>query len=100
MFEATVKLAKRCLRTTLRNASLRYKELETILIEKGCILKSHPFTFLCDDISESPLTPSCLIKGRRFLDKLRITPDNANSDRFRLPNNGEVRGPALPAWQD
>ena len=84
MFEVMVKLTKRFLKKTLRNASLRYEELETVLIETECILNSRPLTFLYDNISEPPLTPSCLITGRRLLDKVKITPENANSDKFTL----------------
>ena len=72
-FEVTVKLTKRCLKKTLRNASLRYEELETVLIETEGILNSGPLTFL-----------SCLITGRRLLDKVKITLGNANSDKFTL----------------
>ena len=63
---------------------MRYEELETVLIETECILNSRPLTFLYDDIAEPPLTPSCLITGHRLLDKLEITPDNANSDKITL----------------
>ena len=84
MFEIMVKLTKRCLKKRLRNASLRYEELETVLIETECILNSRPLTFLYDNIAEPPLTPSCLITGHRLLDKLEITPDNANLDKITL----------------
>ena len=47
-----VKLTKRCLRKTLRNASLRYEELETILTETESILNSRPLTFLYYDVSK------------------------------------------------
>ena len=84
MFEIMVKLTKRCLRKTLRNASLRYEELETILTETESILNSRPLTFLYDDVSEPPLTPSCLVTGRRLLDKARISSDNVISDKVTL----------------
>ena len=82
--EIMVKLTKRCLKKTLRNASLRYEELETTSIETECILNSIPFTFLYGNIAEPSLTPSRLTTGRRLLDKLKITPDSANSDKITL----------------
>lgn len=63
MFEVMVKLTKWCLKKMLRNASLRYEELETGLIETEFILNSRLLTFLYNDNSEPPLTPSCLITG-------------------------------------
>ena len=89
LFEIMVKSVKRCLRKTLKNALLRYEELETVLLETEAILNSRPLTFVYEDISEPPLTPSCLVTGRRLLDKKEITPENAVSDKVML--NKRVR---------
>ena len=89
MFEIMVKLTKRCLRKTLKNASLRYEELETVLTETESILNSRPLTFLYDDVSEPPLTPSCLVTGRRLLDKTTISQDNVNSDKSTLTKRSQ-----------
>ena len=84
LFEIMVKLTKLCLRKTLKNAYLRCEELETVLIETEAILNSRPLTFLYEDVSEPPLTPSCLVMGRRLLDKHEITSDNTVTDKIML----------------
>eukprot|EP00795_Rhopilema_esculentum_P000836 gene836-10578_t len=61
-WEICVKLTKKCLRKTLGNAKLSYEELETALIETEGIIYSRPLTG--EEISEPPLTPSCLVIGR------------------------------------
>ena len=72
-FESMVKLTKRCLRKTLGNAHLTYEELETVLLETEGVLNSRPLTFLYNDITEPPITPSCLVSGRRLLDRPSFT---------------------------
>ena len=47
LFESMVKVTKRYLKKTLKNASLHYDELETVLVENEGILKSCPLTFIC-----------------------------------------------------
>ena len=79
-----VNLTKPCFRQTLKNAYLRYKEVETALIETEAILKSHPLTFLYEDVSQPLLTLSSLDMGRRLLDKHEITPENTVSDKIML----------------
>ena len=66
LFESMVKLTKICLQKTLKNASLRYEELETVLLKTEGILNSCPLTFVYEDITEPPITPSCLESGRRL----------------------------------
>ena len=73
VFEVLVKLTKKCLRKTLGNAHLTYEELETVLVETEGILNSRPLTFVYDEITEPPLTPSCLVIGRRLLDQTAIS---------------------------
>ncbi|XP_065060233.1 uncharacterized protein LOC135687567 [Rhopilema esculentum] len=68
-WEICVKLTKKCLRKTLGNAKLSYEELETALIETEGIINSRPLTYVGEEISEPPLTPSCLVIGRRILDQ-------------------------------
>ena len=75
-----VKLTKRCLRKTLGNALLSYEELETVLIETEGVLNSRPLTFVGSDIEEPPLTPSCLIMGRRLLEAPDVSSEVKNSD--------------------
>ena len=83
-FEILVKLTKRCLRKTLGNALLAFEELETVLIETEGVLNSRPLTFVSSDIGEAPLTPSCLVIGRRLLDKPSISQDVELSDTKHL----------------
>jgi hypothetical protein len=49
------------------NAKLSYKELETTLIEIEGVLNSRPLTYVYDEITEQPITPSCLVIGRRLM---------------------------------
>ena len=68
-FEICVKLVKRCLKKVLGNAKLSYEELESVLIETEGVLNSRPLTYVYEELSEDPLTPSHLVTGRRLLDK-------------------------------
>ena len=83
-FEILVKLTKRCLRKTLGNALLTFEELETVLIETEGVLNSRPLTFVGSDIGVPPLTPSCLVIGRRLLDTPSISQDVVISDTKHL----------------
>ena len=66
-FEICVKLVKRSLKKVIRNAKLSYEELETTLIEIEGVLNSRPLTYVYDEITEQPITPSCLVIGRRLM---------------------------------
>ena len=68
-FEICVKLVKRCLKKVLGKARVSYEELETVLIETEGVLNSRPLTYVYDELSEVPLTPSHLVVGRRLLDQ-------------------------------
>ena len=83
-FESMVKLTKRCLRKTLGNAHLTYEELETVLLETEGVLNSRPLTFVYNDITEPPVTPSCLVSGRRLLDRPSLSENIENSDYENL----------------
>ena len=63
-----VKLTKRCVRKTLENASLHFKDLEMALIETEGILNSRPLTFVYENSTEPPIMPSCLVNGCRLLE--------------------------------
>ena len=67
-FEICVKLVKRCLKKVLGNAKLSYEELESALIETEAVLNSRPLTYVYNELSEAPLTPSHLVIGRRLLE--------------------------------
>ena len=84
VFEVLVKLTKKCLRKTLGNAHLTFEELETVLVETEGILNSRPLTFVYDEITEPPLTPSCLVTGRRLLDQTAISSRIVKSDKVTI----------------
>ena len=66
---------KRCLKKSLGRKSLTFEELETILIDIEATLNSRPLTYIYDEQEgvSYPLTPSCLINGRR----IPMTPNDA-----------------------
>ena len=68
MWERMVRSVKRCLKKSLGRTSLTFEELETILIEIEATLNSRPLTYIYDEQEgvSYPLTPSCLINGRRI----------------------------------
>ena len=72
-FEICVKLTKRCLKNVLQNAKLTYEELETVLIQTEGVLNSRPLTYVYEELSELPLTPSQLVSDRRLLEQVPIT---------------------------
>ena len=88
-FEICVKLVKRCLKKVLGNAKLSYEELETVLIETEGVLNSRPLTYVYDELSEGPLTPSHLVIGRRLLDQSPVVtaPMSTLARRERYLNN-------------
>ena len=53
----------------LGKARVSNEELETVLIETEGVLNSRPLTYVYDELSEAPLTPSHLVVGRRLLDQ-------------------------------
>ena len=63
-FEICVKLVKRCLKKVLGNAKLSYEELESVLIETESVLNSRALTYVYEELSADPLTPSHLVIGR------------------------------------
>ena len=76
-FEICVKLVKKSLKKVTGNARLTYEELETILIEIEGVLNSRPLTYVYDELTESPLTPSCLVIGRRLIEQPTTWNDEA-----------------------
>lgn len=67
--EIRVKLVKRSLKKATGNARLSYEELETVLIEIEGVLNSRPLTYVYDENTEQPATPTCLVIGRRLLSR-------------------------------
>ena len=68
-FEICVELVKKCLKKVLGNAKLSYEEPKSVLIQTEGVLNSRPLTYVYDELSEVPLTPSHLVIGRRLLEQ-------------------------------
>lgn len=67
MWERLVRSVKTCLRKALGRASLKYEEIETLLIEVEAVVNSRPLTFTHTGSEEpSPLTPSHFLLGQRL----------------------------------
>ena len=65
-FERLVKSVKRCLNKCLSKSKVTYEEMLTLLIEIEKIINNRPLTYVYNDLSEEPLTPSHLVNGRRL----------------------------------
>ena len=63
----------------LENAKLSYKELESVLIETEGVLNSRPLTYVYDELTEAPLTPSHLVIGRRLSDQSPVVTAPVNT---------------------
>ncbi|CAB4002459.1 Hypothetical predicted protein [Paramuricea clavata] len=79
-----IKSVKRCLKKSIDRATLSLEELRTILIEIESTLNSHPITYIYDDEEgiSYPLTPSCLLYGRR-------TTTTPNDSQFEIVSTNE-----------
>ncbi|CAB3997786.1 Hypothetical predicted protein [Paramuricea clavata] len=75
---------KRCLKKSIDRATLSFEELRTILIEIESTLNNRPITYIYDDEEgiSYPLTPSCLLYGRRTT----TTPDDS---QFEIVSTNE-----------
>ena len=83
VFERMVKSMKRCLRKVVGRASLSYEELLTVVIEVEMIINCRPISYISQDDTEEPLTPSHLITGRRLLSLTDgIEAENAEDPEF------------------
>ena len=63
-FERMVKSTKRCLKKVLKNCSLSYEELETVLVEVENVINNRPLSYIDNDSTEEVLTPNHLLCGR------------------------------------
>ena len=50
------------------------------MVEIEGVLNSRPLTYVYDEIDDLPLTPSCLVAGRRLLDQVTISENSAAAD--------------------
>jgi transposase InsO family protein len=57
---------KRCLKKVLRNASLSYEELETVIYGVECVINSRPLTYIGKNGCEEPVTPNHLMFGHNL----------------------------------
>ena len=67
-WEHLIKTTKRCLKKTMGRSFLSFEEMRTMLVEIESTLNNRPITYVYDDDEgvSFPLTPSCLIYGRRI----------------------------------
>jgi hypothetical protein len=67
-WERLVRSVKRRLKKSLGRTSLTFEELRTVIVEIESTLNSRPLTYIYDEQEgvSYPLTPSCLIYGRRI----------------------------------
>ena len=107
MYERIVREVKRPLRKILRNACLTMDELTTIVIEIEATLNSRPLTYISEDDSGEPLTPSHLVLGRRVLNLPDIPDcrlvDNSNSHSLfsrRMKHIGELLQHFWKRWRN
>ena len=80
LFEVMIRSTKRCLRKAIGRRRLTYEELTTVLIEIEAVLNSRPLTYIYEDDTEVPLTPSHLFCGRRMLDTNELPTSNEEDD--------------------
>ena len=66
IWERLVQSVKRCLKKVVGSATLKYTEIQTVLLEVEAILNSRPLCTLFDDDFEDPLSPNHLSFGRRL----------------------------------
>ena len=83
-WERLIKSVKRCLKKSIGRATLSFEELRTILIEIESTLNNRPITYIYDDEEgiSYPLTPSCLLYGRR-------TTTTPNDSQFEIVSTNE-----------
>ena len=69
---------------SIGRATLSFEELRTILIEIESTLNNRPITYIYDDEEgiSYPLTPSCLLYGRR-------TTTTPNDSQFEIGSTNE-----------
>ena len=67
IFERLVGSTKRCLRKVIGQARFSWDELWTAVVEAEAVINSRPLTYIMNDDTEEPLTPSHLLTGRRIL---------------------------------
>ena len=80
-WERLIKTTKRCLKKTMGRYFLSFEEIRTMSVEIESTLNNRPITYVYDgDEGVSfPLTPSCLIYGRK-----RATA--SNDSQFEIAN--------------
>ena len=89
MYERMVRSTKRCLKKAVGSRRLTYEELNTVLVEVEAVLNSRPITYIYEEDTETPLTPSHLFCGRRLLDKPEAAED-VNDDEFLLESREDM----------
>ena len=66
-WERIIGLTKQAVKKTLGRAFISREQLETIIVEVEAMLNDRPLTYVSSDLCDpEPLTPSCLLYGRRL----------------------------------
>jgi hypothetical protein len=83
-WERLIKSTKRCLKKSMGKTFLSFEEMRTMLVEIESTLNNRPLTYVYDDNEgvSFPLTPSCLIYGRR----IATTP---NDSQFEISSTNQ-----------
>ena len=68
------------MRKCVRNCSLTYEELYTVLVEIEGVLNNRPLTYLDEDDIEEPLTPIHLYCSHRILNSVKGEGHESDSD--------------------
>ena len=102
---AYVQTVKHSLRKSIGRATLRFDELNTILIAVEPTVSCHPLTFVHDDTDDVnyPLTPLHLINGRRLTSSpsashFEVISTNQSLTR-RAKNHGHILEQFLGHWK-
>ena len=67
VFEHFIRSTNSCLRKILGQEKLTLDELLTAVVDVEAVLNSRPLIYVYMDDIQEPLTPSCLLTGRRIL---------------------------------
>ena len=86
-YERLVRVTKTVLYKTMGKAKLRFRELETILIQVEGVLENRPLTYQVEDLEEEVITPNHLI----YRAALPTTAEHDSDSDEEIPLNKRVR---------
>ena len=86
MFERLVRSVKRCLRKAIGSKRLTYEELLTVLVEVEVVINNRPLTYIEEDDTDAPVTPSHLFCGR----PIKTTADRGEEDIVMIDQRNDL----------